>query len=113
MTSLLILIALPGIAAVVLRWSRALFVTARHSLERFIAGQIADTRAQRGDISGMSEAESIRSKARAEALRSLLLVLFWSALLLGPLLLPGTLLIYALYAVLWFLPRTGKTVART
>ncbi len=37
MTFLLILIALPGIAAVVLRWSRA----------------------QHGDISGMSEAESL------------------------------------------------------
>src|SRR5512141_951272 len=114
MTFLLAVIALPGIAAVLLRWSRAVFVTARHTIERFIAGQIADTRAQRGDISGMSEAESIRQQSRSAAVRSLVEVLGWSAALVLPVFLPGTILIYMLYGLLWFAPtqRTGTGVKR-
>lgn len=105
MTFLLALIALPGIAAVVMRWLNAMFLTARHSLERFVAGQIADTRAQRGDISGMSEADSIRRKSRDAQLHGLRALLLWSSLLVLPVLLPGTFLIYALYGFLWLLPR--------
>ena len=113
MTFFLVLIALPGIAAVLLRWSRALFVTARHSIERFVAAQIANTRAQRGDISGMAEAEKIRHNSQQEAVRSLLNVLLWSALLIGPLFIPGTFLIYALCGLLWLVPRTKSQVTRT
>ncbi|HEX6558115.1 MAG TPA: hypothetical protein VF021_01595 [Longimicrobiales bacterium] len=106
MTLLLVLIALPGIAAVVLRWSNAMWATARHSLEWFVASQIADTRAQRGDISGMSEADMIRRKSRDAQSRDLLRLLFWSALLIVPLLLPGSFIIYALYGLFWLVPRT-------
>ena len=115
MTFLLALIALPGIAAVLLRWSRALLVTARYAIERFVAGQIADSRAQRGDISGMAEAEKIRRQSRDEAMRSLLAVVLWSALLIVPLFLPGTLIIYALLGLLWLEPDRGSAgkVTRT
>jgi hypothetical protein len=113
MTLLLALIALPGIAAVLLRWGRAVFVTARHSIERFVAAQIADTRAQRGDISGMAEAAKIKHKSQQEAVRSLLNVVLWSALLIGPIFLPGTLIIYAICGLLWLLPRSGKQMTRS
>jgi len=107
MTLLLALIALPGIAAVLLRWSSAVFGMARLSVERFVAGQIADSRAQRGDISGMTEAEAIRRRSRAEQLRLTLQILLWSAALLIPVLLPATFVIYALYGLLWLVPRTN------
>jgi predicted metal-binding membrane protein len=114
MTFILAVIALPGIAAVLLRWSRAVFVTARYSIERFVAGQIADTRAQRGDISGMSEAEVIRRNSRAAAVRALLQLILWSVALIVPFFLPGTLLIFVLYGLLWFVPsRPGTEVKRT
>lgn len=114
MTFLLAVIALPGIAAVLLRWSRAAFVTARHIIERFVAGQIADTRAKRGDISGMSEAEAIRQQSRAAAQRALWHLLFWSALLVFPLFLPIAWIVYVLYGLLWFVPaRRSTEVKRT
>ena len=112
MTLLFAVIAIPGIAAVLLRWSSAALVVARYSLERFVAGQIADSRAQRGDISGMSEADNIRRKSRAAQRRALGLLLLWSAALVVPIVLPGTFIIYILYGLLWLLPRpkTGTVV---
>ena len=104
MSLLLVLLAIPGIAAVVLRWSMAVFVTARYSIERFVARQISDTRAARGDISGMTEAETFRRNSRAKQVRGVLEVLLWTGALVAPLILPGTFLIYALYGLLWFLP---------
>lgn len=108
MTLLLALIALPGIAAVLVRWFAAVFGMARHSVERYVAGQIADNRAQRGDISGMSEAESIRRRSGAEQMRLLLQVLGWTGLLVAPLLLPASLVFYALYGLLWLVPRPTR-----
>lgn len=101
-TFLLALIALPGIAAVLIRWSRSVFVTARHTIEWFVAGQIADQRAQRGDISGMSEAVTIRTRSRGALLSGVLRVLLYSAAIVIPMFLPGTFLIYTLYGFLWF-----------
>jgi hypothetical protein len=72
---LLIVIAIPGIAAVLLRWSTAVFQTARHSIERVVAKQVSDTRAARGDISGVTEAETYRCNSRAKQLRGLARVL--------------------------------------
>jgi hypothetical protein len=112
MTFLLALIAIAGIAAVVLRWSSAMFVTARHSIEWFVAGQIAQSRAQRGDISGMSEAAGVRARYRKDLLRSLARLGLWSAALLV-LLLPGLwILIAACYNVFWFLPRQRIEISR-
>lgn len=108
MTLLLALIALPGIAAVVLRWSTAMFGMARHAVERYVAGQVAESRAQRGDISGMSEAEIIRRRSREEQRRLLLQLLLWSGLLIAPLFLPATLVLYALYGLLWLVPRGNR-----
>ncbi|HUP88385.1 MAG TPA: hypothetical protein VM100_03505 [Longimicrobiales bacterium] len=106
MTLLLALIALPGIAAILLRWSAAVFKAARYSAERFVASQIADQRAQRGDISGMTEAENIRRRSRNEQLAGVGRVLFWTAAIAVPIFLPGTFVIYALFGFLWFLPKS-------
>lgn len=108
MTLLLALIALPGIAAILIRWSAAVFNAARHSAERFVAGQIADQRAARGDISGMTEAENIRQRSRREQFDGLLRVLFWTAALAVPIFIPGTFVIYALFGLLWLLPKPTR-----
>ena len=105
MSLLLVLIALPGIAAVLLHWSRSVFETARYSIELLVARQISDSRAARGDISGMSEAESFRQNSRAKRWRSVTHTLIWTGVLLFPLIIPGTLLVYALYGLLWLVPR--------
>jgi hypothetical protein len=105
MIILLALLAVPGIAAVLLRWWHAAFGATRYSLERLVASQIAGRRAERGDISGLSEAEQVRQRARERQWRGLLRVAFWSAVLVVPLALPGTLIIYALYSFLWLVPR--------
>lgn len=105
MTLLLALIALPGIAAVLLRWFAAVVQAARFSAERFVASQIAGQRAQRGDISGMTEAENIRRRSRNEQLAGIGRVLLWSAALALPVFLPGTFVIYALFGLLWLTAR--------
>jgi len=102
---LLVLIALPGIAAVLLHWSKSVFETARYSIELLVARQISDSRAARGDISGMGEAESFRQNSRAKRWRSVTHTLIWTGVLLFPLIIPGTLLVYALYGLLWLIPR--------
>ncbi|MGQ0560531.1 MAG: hypothetical protein ACT443_01505 [Gemmatimonadota bacterium] len=108
MSLLLVLIAIPGVAAVLLRLGIAVFWIARYSIERFVASQIAGRRAQRGDLSGMTAAEIIRRSSRRRQLHGLLRVLLWSGVLLAPLWLPGSLLIYALYTLLWLVPLPGS-----
>lgn len=105
MTLAFLILALPGLAAVLLRFGHALFGTVRHSVERIVAGQIADSRGQRGDISGMAEAEAYRKTCAKQQLHSAGQLVLWSAAIFAPLLMPGTFIIYVLYGVLWLLPR--------
>ncbi len=105
MTFILILLAIPGVLAVLLRLGIALFGTARHTVEWYVARQISNQKAERGDLSGLAEAEKIRSAAARQQRRWGLHALAWTTLLAFPLLVPGAVIVYPLYSVLWLLPR--------
>jgi hypothetical protein len=105
MTFVLILLAIPGVLAVLLRLGVALFGTTKHTIEWFVARQISNQRAERGDLSGLAEAEKIRGEAARQQRRWGLHALAWTTLLAFPLLVPGAVIVYPLYSILWVLPR--------
>lgn len=110
MTLFLILLAIPGVAAVMLRLFKALMRAARYSLERYVARQIVQQRANRGDLSGMAEANKVRAAAAGKQMRFVGETLMWSALLGAPLLFPPAILLYPLYSIFWFVPRSSKQI---
>jgi hypothetical protein len=105
MTILLILLAIPGVLAVLLRLGVSLLHTAKHTMEWYVARQISNQRASRGDLSGLAEAEKIRAAAGREQRRHGLHALAWLVLLAFPLLIPGAVLVYPFYSLLWLMPR--------
>ena len=105
MTILLILLAIPGVLAVLVRLGVALFGASRHTVEWFVARQISHQRAERGDLSGLAEAEKIRGEAARQQRRWALHALMWIILLAFPLLIPGAVIVYPFYSILWLLPR--------
>ncbi|HET9438737.1 MAG TPA: hypothetical protein VFO52_01120 [Longimicrobiales bacterium] len=109
MTILLILLAIPGVLAVLLRLGIALLQTGKHTMEWYVARQISDQRAGRGDLSGLAEAEQVRAAAAREQRRYGLHALMWTLLLAFPLMVPGAVIVYPLYSVLWLLPRRGHS----
>jgi hypothetical protein len=115
MTIILILLAIPGVLAVLLRLGVALFSATRHTVEWYVARQISNQKAERGDLSGLAEAEKIRNEAARQQRRWGLHALVWTTLLAFPLMIPGAVIVYPFYSILWLLPRhraTGKP-ART
>jgi len=86
-----------------LRLSGALTRTVKFSLERFVARQIVEQRAGRGDITGMEEAERQRALAAQKQMRQLGMTLLWTALLALPLLFPPAVVLYPFYSVFWFI----------
>lgn len=104
MTFILILLAIPGVLAVVLRLGWALLAAGKHSLEWFVARQITSQRAERGDLSGLAEARKVRDAAGRQQLRFGLHAAIWLLLLAMPLFVPGAVIVYPFYSILWLLP---------
>lgn len=97
----LILLAVAGVLAIALRVLRSLFRVARSGTESWVAGETAQTRARRGDLTGMSEAGGRQEQARRRRRRAVLGLLGWIALLVVPMTTPWSREIYAVYSVLW------------
>lgn len=104
MTLLLILLAIPGVLAVLLRLGWALVAAGKHSLEWYVARQITNQRAKRGDLSGLAEAKKVRDAAGRQQRRFGLHAAVWLLLLALPLFIPGAIIVYPFYSVLWLLP---------
>jgi hypothetical protein len=104
MTIVLILLAIPGVLAVLLRLVMSLINATKHSIERYVAKQIKDQRAERGDLSGLAEAEKVRAAAARKQTRWIVESLGWTMLLALPLLFPFAVFLYPFYAVFWLLP---------
>lgn len=102
MTLILILLAIPGVLAVLLRLGKALLRAGKFSLERYVARQIVDQRAGRGDLTGMEEAEQVRAVAAQKQVRFLGETLLWAGLLALPLVFPPAIFLYPFYAIFWF-----------
>src|SRR5690606_29629150 len=80
----LLLLGVSGWAAVVWRLLWAVLRLLRYGAEGMFAGDVADRRADRGDITGMHEASVARSEITRVRRRSAALVLFWLVLLIVP-----------------------------
>jgi hypothetical protein len=113
MTFILILLAIPGVLAVLLRLGVAAYGAAKHTIEWYVARQITKQRAERGDLSGLAEAEKIRNEAGRQQRRWGLHALAWTTLLAFPLMIPGAVIVYPLYSLLWLLPRHRITQTPT
>jgi hypothetical protein len=104
MTILLILLAIPGVLAVLLRFGIALAGAAKHTVEWFVARQISAQRAQRGDLSGLAEARKIVDAAAGKQRWYALHAVVWLVLLAFPLLMPAAVIVYPFYSIFWLLP---------
>jgi hypothetical protein len=82
----------------------ALLGTGRHTLEWIVARQITNQRAERGDLSGLTEARKIRDEAARQQRRFGLHAVVWLLLLAMPLMIPGAVIVYPFYSLLWLLP---------
>jgi hypothetical protein len=105
MSTALTLLGAAGVIAVVLRLLRSLFVALRGGVDAFLAADIAQTRAHRGDITGLDDAQAAARLARRRRMRALGQSSLWAGLLLVPGLTPWPRLLYAGYSLLWLLPR--------
>jgi hypothetical protein len=107
------LLAVAGIAAIVIRAFAAGARALRGGVEAFLARDAADVRAQRGDLTGLADASVARDAARRRRLYALGAMSFWIGLLVVPPLTPWPRFLYAVYSLLWLVPRRPTTPHRT
>ncbi len=100
MRIVLAILALLGIVAVVARLARALLRALGRTAEHVAAGHAVETKAQRGDLTGLAEAGAWRTQAGRRRRNAWLVGALWGALLVAPLYTPWTLYLYAAYALL-------------
>lgn len=113
MSVAILLLAIAGVIAVILRLLRALFATLRGGVDAFLARDVAGTRAQRGDLTGVDDAHETARAARRLRLLALGAASVWVGLLIVPVLTPWPKLLYAGYSLLWLIPRRPRHAPRT
>jgi hypothetical protein len=101
----LMLLAVAGFAAAAVRAAVALFMAVRSGVDSFLARDLAESRGQRGDLTGLADATALRQTARRRRFVALGVFALWAALLIVPPLTPWPLLLYAGYSLLWLVPR--------
>ena len=104
----ILLLAAAGVIAVVLRLLRALFASLHGGVEAFLAKDVADTRARRGDLTGLDDARLAADVARRRRLLALGAASLWLGLLLVPTLTPWPAPLSAVYSLLWLIPRAAR-----
>jgi hypothetical protein len=112
MSTAIMLLAVAGVIAVLLRLLRALFAALRGGVDSFLARDVADTRAQRGDLTGVDDAQTAAALARRRRLLALGTGSIWIGLLIFPVLTPWPGLLYASYSLLWLIPRAPRHAPR-
>lgn len=105
MSLLLAVLAIAGFFAVVFAGTRAALRVLRGGLESFLAGEVASSRATRGDLAGLSEAKDLQARARRARRLAAFQAFAWGALLIVPAFTPWTRELYAVYSLLWLVPR--------
>jgi hypothetical protein len=108
MNTILILLSVAGLVAVLIRAVRAGMRLLSRGVDGFLAGEVAQQRALRGDLTGVADADRDRGAARAWRRRAAGELALWVALLAAPPLTPWPEGLYATYAVLWLLPRRRR-----
>jgi hypothetical protein len=102
------LLAIAGFAAVALRAVIALLASLRRGIDVFLARDLADTRRQRGDLTGVTDAAAARAAASRRRFLALGFFFLWAGLLVIPPLTPWPMMLYGSYCVLWLLPRRRR-----
>jgi hypothetical protein len=104
MDTAVLILAVAGFAAVAVRMVGALVRVLTRGADALIARDVAAARAQRGDLTGLAEANLVRGAARRRRYVALGVLSIWAGLLLVPALTPWPTLLYAAYSLLWLLP---------
>ncbi len=93
--------AILGFLAVVRLAALALFRIVGRGVEAFVAGQVGDTHARRGDVTGLRNADAARTVARRARRSAFALLATSVGLLLLPMLTPWPRWLYVAYVPLW------------
>jgi hypothetical protein len=113
MSVVVLVLAIVGALAVAQRAVATAASALRLRVEAFLAAEVAATRRQRGDLTGMEEARvGVRDARRAARYRGGRAA-GWLLLLIAPVATPWTGPIYAAYGVLWLLLRLAGTGRRS
>lgn len=107
MNAILLILAVTGFAALAARTVRAMLRLLGRGVDEFLAAETVNTRANRGDITGMDEAADLQSDARRRRLGALARFAAWIGLLIAPPMTPWSAQLYAVCSVLWLLPGSG------
>jgi hypothetical protein len=113
MDTAITLLAAAGIAAVLLRAVLALFRALRGGVDSFLARDMADLRAQRGDLTGLAAAAEVRQAARRQRMFAFGAFAVWIGLLAVPQLTPWPRFLYVIYSLLWLVPHRASTPRHT
>jgi hypothetical protein len=105
MEAALVILAVLGFVAALVRLLRAALGALRHGVDEYVAREAAEARARRGDLTGMAEAQTWNRGARRARIRALALVALWLALLIAPAFTPWARELYAACSLLWLFPR--------
>ncbi len=108
MLLLIRLLAVLGVIAVLGRVVRALFSLLRGGVDMFMARDLHETRAQRGDVTGMQEAVSLRRVGRQRRAVAAARLSFWIGLLIVPSFTPWPAQLCAAYCIFWLLPPRNR-----
>jgi hypothetical protein len=104
MEAALVILAVLGFVAALLRLLRAAFGALRHGVDEYVAREAAEARARRGDLTGMAEAQTLNRGARRARIRALAFAAFWLVLLVAPPFTPWARELYAACSLLWLFP---------
>jgi hypothetical protein len=108
MESALAVLAAIGFFVVAWRLFKAILRVARLGLDVYAAGELADARARRGDLTGMEDATRAAAARRRTRWRTTGPAVVWLLLLVLPALTPWTRSLYASYTLFWVLGRLRR-----
>ena len=108
MKALVTLLSVLGFIAVLRQVLISALRVLKGGVDRYVAGQVADTRARHGDLTGMREAERAAASARQRRRAAVAVLAAWFALLIAPPFTPLAPYLYAAYSALWLLPARRK-----
>ncbi len=99
------LLAVLGVLAVLARAVRAALSLLRGGVDMFLARDLHEVRAQRGDLTGMQDAAALRQTGRKRRTIAAAAVSLWVGLLIIPIFTPWPAFLYAAFTIFWLLPR--------
>jgi hypothetical protein len=106
--TLLIILAVAGVAAALWHLVRAAFRFLKGGADGVWTDELARTHARRGDVTAMDDARRASESVARRRVRAGAEAVGWLILLIVPTLTPWGTEIYAAYIVLWLVPALGR-----